>query len=196
MQNDDEKIIVKTLDLFKKFGVKSVSMDDIASALAVSKKTLYTHFDSKDLLIEKTIFYIFTEHFKKIDRILEKDLSPLQKIILIYRYGINQMISYDPAFYFELKKYHISAHKHYEGHKNDIIFKTILGLLKEAQELNEIRQDVNLNLFCEIHLYKIDEILADPDFNTQYSTQQMLNHLVIYNLRGIVVDPVLFSYLP
>ena len=84
MQSADKKIIIKTLDLFKKYGVKSVSMDDIASALAVSKKTLYTHFDSKDLLIEKTIFYIFTEHFKKIDRILEKDLSPLQKIILIY----------------------------------------------------------------------------------------------------------------
>jgi|TARA_R100000479_G_scaffold156694_1_gene93251 AcrR family transcriptional regulator len=196
MQSADKKIIIKTLDLFKKYGVKSVSMDDIASALAVSKKTLYTHFDSKDILIEETICYVFTEHFKKIDRILEKDLSPLQKIILIYRYGINQMISYDPAFYFELKKYHISAHKHYEGHKNDIIFKTILGLLKEAQELNEIRQDVNLNLFCEIHLYKIDEILADPDFNTQYSTQQMLNHLVIHNLRGIVVDASLISYLP
>ena len=196
MQSADKKIIIKTLDLFKKYGVKSVSMDDIASALAVSKKTLYTYFDSKDLLIEETICYIFTEHFKKIDRILEKDLSPLQKIILIYRYGINQMISYDPAFYFELKKYHISAHKHYEGYKNDIIFKTILGLLKEAQEVNEIRQDVNLNLFCEIHLYKIDEILADPDFNAQYSTQQMLNHLVIHNLRGIVVDPSLISYLP
>ena len=163
-------------------------MDDIAKALAVSKKTLYTHFDSKDLLIEKTICYIFTEHFSKIDRILEKKLSPLQKIILIYRYGINQMVSYDPAFYFELKKYHVSAHKHYEEYKNNIIFKTILGLLKEAQEVNEIKQDVNLNLFCEIHLFKIDEILADPEFNTQYSTQQMLNHLVVHNLRGIVID--------
>ncbi|RFN59268.1 TetR/AcrR family transcriptional regulator [Marixanthomonas ophiurae] len=193
MQDDNKKIIIKTLELFKKYGVKSVSMDDIAKALAVSKKTLYTYFDSKDLLIKDTICYVFTEHFSKIDRILEKDLSPLQKIILIYRYGINQMVSYDPAFYFELKKYHISAHKHYEKYKNEIIFETILGLLKEAQEVNEIRQDLNLNLFCEIHLFKIDEILADPEFNTQYSTQQMLNHLVVYNLRGIVIDASLID---
>lgn len=193
MQSEDKKIITKTLELFKKYGVKSVSMDDIASALAVSKKTLYTHFSSKDLLIEKTISYIFNEHFKKIDRILEKNSSPLQKIILIYRYGINQLITYDPAFYFELKKYHLSAHNHYETYKRKIIFDIILGLLKEAQEVKEIRQDVNLNLFCEIHLFKIDEILADPEFNSQYSTQQMLNHLVIHNLRGIVVDASLID---
>ncbi|PVW15252.1 TetR/AcrR family transcriptional regulator [Marixanthomonas spongiae] len=193
MQSEDKKIITKTLELFKKYGVKSVSMDDIASVLAVSKKTLYTYFDSKDLLIEKTICYIFTEHFNKIDRILEKEMSPLQKIILIYRYGINQLITYDPAFYFELKKYHLSAHNHYETYKRTIIFDIILGLLKEAQEVEEIRQDVNLNLFCEIHLFKIDEILADPEFNTQYSTQQMLNHLVIHNLRGIVVDTSLID---
>jgi len=193
MQNDDKKIIIKTLELFKKYGVKSVSMDDISTALAVSKKTLYTHFDSKDLLIEKTICFIFKEHFNKINRILEKEGSPLQKIILIYRYGINQLVSYDPAFYFELKKYHVSAHKHYEAYKSDIIFKTILGLLKEAQEVDEIRKDVNLKLFCEIHLFKIDEILADPDFNTQYSTQQMLNHLVIHNLRGVVVEASLID---
>ena len=187
MQNDDKLIITKTLKLFKNYGVKSVSMDDIAKALAISKKTLYAHFSSKDFLIEKTICYIFSEHFNKIDRILEKEISPLQKIILIYRYGINQLVSYDPAFYFELKKYHISAHNHYEAYKKEIIFETILGLLQKAQDLGEIKKEVNLHLFCEIHLYKIDEILANPEFNSRYSTQQMLNHLIVHNLHGIVL---------
>ena len=186
MNSEQKKIITKTIILFKKYGVKSVSMDDIANEFAMSKKTLYTLFDSKDNLIEKTICYIFSEHFKKIDRILEKEISPLQKVILVYRYGINQMVTYDSAFYFELKKYHLSAHNHYEENKNQIIFETILGLLQEAQNIGEIKQEVNLQLFCELHLFKIDEIISNPNFNTRYTTQQMLNHLIVHNLDGIV----------
>ena len=57
MNSEQKKIITKTITLFKKYGVKSVSMDDIANEFAMSKKTLYTLFDSKDNLIEKTICY-------------------------------------------------------------------------------------------------------------------------------------------
>ncbi|RMA66109.1 TetR/AcrR family transcriptional regulator [Ulvibacter antarcticus] len=189
MQNERDRIIIKTLALFKKYGVKSVSMDDIAHELSISKKTLYVHFGSKELLIEQTVNYIFSEHFKKIGRILEKIISPLEKIILIYHYGINRLLSYDPAFYSELKKYHVATHICYENNKKTIVFDIIQGLLEEAQKVNEIRKDVNLELFCQLHLYKIDKILANPDFNNHYGTQQMLNHLIIFNLRGILVKP-------
>ena len=189
MDNESKSIITKTLTLFKKFGVKSVSMDDISHELSISKKTLYVHFESKNDLIGQTVEYIFRVHFMKIDRILEKEISPLQKIILIYRYGINQLITYDPVFYAELKKYHQATHDCYEHNRKKIVFDIILGLLEKAQKVNEVRSDVNLKLFCELHLYKIDLILAEPDFNQQYSTQQMLNHLIVFNLRGILVDP-------
>lgn len=168
-------------------------MDDISSDLNISKKTLYTFFKSKNCLVKETIDSIFDGHFKTIDRIIAKEKTPIEKVILIYRYAINQVIAYDSAFFFELKKYHVQSHKQYEQKRREIVFNRILGLLEEAQKAGEIRKDVNLNLFCELHLLKLDSFLKDNDFKSKYAPQELLSHLVINNLRGILTDPTLLK---
>ena len=50
-----EQIISKSKDMFLKLGFKSVTMDDIASEMGISKKTIYKYFSNKDDLIENTI---------------------------------------------------------------------------------------------------------------------------------------------
>ena len=59
-----EKIIHKASDLFLSYGFKSVTMDDLANALGISKKTIYQNFDNKTKLVEATSLYIFNKVFK------------------------------------------------------------------------------------------------------------------------------------
>ncbi|NTW32950.1 MAG: TetR/AcrR family transcriptional regulator, partial [Bacteroidetes bacterium] len=54
-----EEIIKKVLELYMKFGIKSVSMDDAARELGISKKTLYQYFKDKDELVKKVVAYPF-----------------------------------------------------------------------------------------------------------------------------------------
>ncbi len=164
-------------------------MEDSCETLKISKKTLYQHFRSKKELLAKTVEFIFNRHFEKINRILEKDISALEKFVLIYRYGIQQMVKYDPAFFHEMKKYHHEAHCQYEEKRKEIVFHMIKGLLEEAQKDGEIRAEVNLDLFCELYLSKMDTVLVSRDLKEKYPKKELLNHLIIYNLRGIATHP-------
>lgn len=193
MSNDKKYILDKVLLLFKNYGVKSVSMDDISSSLNISKKTLYTFFESKNCLVKEAIACIFTNHHQKINRVLSKNISPIEKVILIYKYAINQLVSYDSAFFFELKKYHKQSHKEYECYRREIVYDQIIGLLKAAQKEGDVRKDVNLNLFSELHLLKLDTFMKDNDFISKYTPNELLNHLIINNLRGILTNPKLLK---
>lgn len=64
-----KKTILKTsLELFVKHGFKTVTMDEIANELGISKKTIYLHFRSKDELITKTVDYIIDSAMDKKER--------------------------------------------------------------------------------------------------------------------------------
>lgn len=193
MSEHKKHILEKTLSLFKSYGVRSVSMDDISSNLNISKKTLYTFFDSKNCLVKETIICIFDSHYKKVNRIIAKDIAPIEKVILIYRYAIHQIISYDSAFFFELKKYHKQSHKDYEVYKREIVFNKIISLLEEAQKEGDVRKDVNLKLFSELHLLKLDVLVKDHNFSSKYTPNEIINHLIINNLRGILTNPNLLK---
>lgn len=193
MQKENEHTTKRILALFKKYGVRSVSMDTIASELGISKKTLYERYQSKDHLIEESISFIFKKHFLVLDSILNQTSPPIQKVIEIYHYGIKQMMSYDLAFYAELRKYHPDCFALYQTNKKTILFDIIKELLEEAQQQKDIRKDINLQLFCELHLYKIDEVIASSEFAKQYAMQEILDHLVIHPIRGILTDPTLLE---
>lgn len=189
MEDVKRHIIETAEEQFRLYGTKSVSVEDICDTLKISKKTLYQHFRSKKQLLTETIEFIFNSHFEKMNRILEKEISALEKFVLIYRYGIQQMVTYDPAFFHEMKKYHHEAHSQYEKKRKEIVFSNVKGLLEEAQNDGEIRPEVNLTLFCELYLSKMDTILASGDLKEKYPKKDLLNHLIIYNLRGIATHP-------
>src|SRR5204863_3766378 len=68
-----EKIIKKAGELFLKVGFKSITMDDIAREMGISKKTIYKHFENKELLIEATTEVVHTEVHQAIDEIMSKN---------------------------------------------------------------------------------------------------------------------------
>jgi len=193
MQSENEHTTKRILALFKRYGVRSVSMDTIANELGVSKKTLYERYKSKDHLIEESIAFIFKRHFLFLETLLKQEIPPFQKVIEIYRYGIKQMMTYDIAFYAELRKYHPECFSLYQANKNTVVFGIIKGLLEEAQQQKAIRKEVNLNLFCELHLYKIDEVIANSEFSKLYAMEVLLDHLIIHPIRGILTDPLLMD---
>ncbi|QNK77394.1 TetR/AcrR family transcriptional regulator [Winogradskyella sp. PAMC22761] len=183
-----EDILRNIVPVFKSYGVKSITMDDVSRHLGISKKTLYVHCKSKDDLVEKSIDSIFKIHHAVFDKILKRDISPLKKIILLYRYGIRQLSSNSTTFYLELKKYYPKAFKKYQVERDYITYTIVLDLLKEAQKTGVIIPEVDLKLFCLLNIYKIDVLLLNQELSHEFTVTQIVDHLVVYNLRGILKD--------
>ena len=74
-----EKIIAKASDLFLKLGFKSVTMDDIAGEMCISKKTIYKYFCNKELLIEESTALVHKEVHQIIDNIVVKNHNAIEE---------------------------------------------------------------------------------------------------------------------
>ena len=131
------KIIHLALSLFKQYGTKSTTMEDIADALKISKKTLYMYFHSKKELLQATLDHNFALHERKIVEILSQDFTSLEKFMRIYEYAISFLVTYHPSYFYDIKKYHREIDKSYETRKKEMISNRILALLQKAQEDGE-----------------------------------------------------------
>ena len=55
----EKSIVVTSTELFLTLGFKSVTMDDIAEEMKISKKTIYTFFANKEALIQSVVFSMY-----------------------------------------------------------------------------------------------------------------------------------------
>ena len=78
-----DKILQKAADMFLSLGFKSVTMDDIASELGMSKKTIYSHFSTKRKLVEASTFYVLDRVNETICSILDANYDPIEETFTI-----------------------------------------------------------------------------------------------------------------
>ncbi|RSK41656.1 TetR/AcrR family transcriptional regulator [Mangrovimonas spongiae] len=171
---------------FTAFGSKRFTMDELASTLGISKKTIYKFYNSKEDLVVDSVSFLVTDFEKTVSDIITKQQDPLVCIIEIYKHGFERLKHFKPSFIFGLKKYYPKANQVFDAFRDNIVNNTIYGLLQQAQQKEFISNDVNLNLFCELYFNRFEEMAFKNNalFET-YSNTELLNHFVIFNLKGI-----------
>ncbi len=181
-----ERLLECSITNFIKFGSKRFTMDELAFELGISKKTIYTYFKNKEILVSESLSFLIEKIKREIDIRLLKHDDPIVKIIEIYRVGFEYFNSFKPSFIFGLKKYYPKADDVFETFRNEIVFEKIYNLLVEAKQQKLIKEDVNLRLVCELYFLRIDSIIYKSNgFFERFTNKELLEHLVIYNLKGI-----------
>src|SRR5690606_34505129 len=108
-----ERIRQQAKKLIMQYGVRSISMDDIAGSLGISKKTIYLYYADKDELVEAVVGDLIRYN----QRICEGDRHQAENAIhelYLARIGVGEMLStINPSLLFELQKYHPAAYKQF-----------------------------------------------------------------------------------
>ncbi len=121
-----DRIIQKATDLHFKYGIKNVTMDQIATDLGISKKTIYQYFENKQDLVKQTIDYIFDQIQTQIDKICLMKLNPYEELISV-RNVIKEMLRKSQhTSQYQLQKYYPEIAKSLEERK----FKSIMECLE------------------------------------------------------------------
>ena len=187
---DKKNILVYAIKNFTKFGSKRFSMDELASNLGISKKTLYKHFNSKEKLVKESLQYYLGNIKANVDNyILENpnEEKPLTTIIFIYKQGLITFQEINPSFLHGLNKYYPKAYKVYSQLKHGIVWDVVCPLLQKAQQLNQVRSNVNVELVCTLFLSRMEEtVYSKANLFDEYSIHELLDHIIINNLRGIL----------
>lgn len=185
-----KQLLEYAIENFTKFGSKRFSMDDLAQSLAISKKTIYRYFGSKEELVQESLgFYLDKIRANITDHIRENpnEQEPLSTIIHIYGQGLIALQEFNPSFLHGLAKYYPLAFEDYNQFKSDIVWDIVCPLLKKAQDLGQVRANVKVELVCQLFLSRLeDTVYSKTDLFDQYTLAELLDHIVINNLRGIL----------
>jgi len=120
------KIIQKSADLHFQYGIKNVTMDQIAKELGISKKTIYQYFENKTELVQQTVGYIFDKIQTEIDKICLMKLNPYEELLSVRKVIREMLIKSANVPHYQLKKYYPEIAKTLEEKK----FKSIMECLE------------------------------------------------------------------
>lgn len=183
--NRDE-ILIKTIPLFQRMGIKYLTQRKLVEELRISKGTFYQHFANRDQLVELVVKKLIQDLRSSIEEIVAMKENPLIKIAKVYDASISFSIKFSSCFYLDLKKYHSEINIELERFKFELINQYILKLFIVAKQKGYLHEGINLNLVCEIHLFRIKDFLENSLFHGKADYPDLFNSLIINNLRGTV----------
>src|ERR1041384_3520028 len=123
--NTRVRIRDKAKELFLRFGIRSVSMDDIAAQLGMSKKTIYQYFTDKDELVEAVIVHKINQMQKECTDSRKDAKDAVHEIFLVMERIIDQLRNMNPMIIYDLEKFHFRAFQRFSEHKNKFLAKMI-----------------------------------------------------------------------
>lgn len=182
-----DRILIRSRDLFMKYGIRSVSMDDIASEMGISKKTIYQYFADKEELVAEVIECKIGESQKQCDKdkynaenAIDETFRAMEMVELMFRHM-------NPAVILDLKKYHPKAYDKFLKHKNDYLYNTIRHNLTRGIQEGLYRPELNVDIIAR---FRIESMLMplDPVFysGNKLSLADVEHQIIEHYLFGIV----------
>ena len=181
-----ERILLKAHDLFNKYGIRSVSMDDIAAQLGMSKKTLYQYYADKEELVN-AVFTRILEGNK--DRCLgDRKLSEnaVHEIFMAFDMMQEMFSKMNPVVIFDLHKYHPQVYAKFHEHKSTFLYNMIRTNLEKGVKEELYRPEIDVDVITR---YRIESVFIPfnsevfPNNRTHLvQIEQQVNDHFIYGL--------------
>lgn len=175
-------------DLVMKYGVRTVSMDDIAAAVGMSKKTLYQYYQDKEELVKAVVDTVIEENQCVCSGFVEKANDAIHEIFLSIEMMVEMFSEMNPTVLFELQKYHPLAYNTFHKHKMEFIYRCIMDNIERGKKEELYREDVNTEVLCR---YRIESMFIpfNPEFQRSLNKYRLLEieeQIILNFLFGMV----------
>ena len=182
-----EKILQKASQLFLDLGFKSVTMDDLAHEMGISKKTIYFHFENKTKLVEEATMHVFCEISNGIDQIRGQEKNPIEELYEIKKFVMSRLKDEKASPQYQLQKYYPKIfdtlkNKQYEKMQHCVVNNIERGLAQGIYRPNIDVQFIARFYFAGANIIK-DATLFPPE---SFTTTALMENFLEYHLRGIV----------
>lgn len=146
------RVLTKSHELFMLYGIRSVSMDEIANHLGMSKKTIYQYFKDKDALVEGVINIEIEMHQDQFGKYASISENAIHEIFLTLD-TVQEMLKHmNPSVMFDLQKYHSTAFEKFRTHKNTFFYDIIKANIERGKQEGLFRVDIDVDLLTRYRL--------------------------------------------
>jgi AcrR family transcriptional regulator len=181
------KIIETATSLFLNLGFKSVTMDDIAEKMAISKKTIYTHFENKTELVEASSLFIFEQISKIITQIEAEKVNPIEETFKIKEIISHYLKGEKTSPEYQLKKYYPKIYAILDIKKKEIINTCFKDSIARGIADGFFRADLNIDMISKFYYLCITGIKQDELFINDPINDVMQAYLE-YHIRAIATE--------
>jgi AcrR family transcriptional regulator len=186
MDTTSEFILNEAEKLFMKYGMKSVTMDDIAKHLAISKKTIYANFKDKDDLVFSLIARIQKDDECKVKQATLTSSNAVEEIFLMMDCVKEILANINPIVFYDLEKYHHKTYKMMMDFHQTHIYETVKTCLERGINENVFRDDMNTEILAQARVAQINWTFgSDLVRSGKYSMYEIVSQLTTHFLYGI-----------
>ncbi|MDQ3191380.1 MAG: TetR/AcrR family transcriptional regulator [Bacteroidota bacterium] len=170
-------------------GIKSMTMDDIARSMGMSKKTLYKSFKDKGDLVYQVLENHLEEDKTALDKICSSGLNAIDEMFEITKHVGEQIKDIHPSIHFDLEKYYPEAWQVFNDYKFNYIYSSVKANLEKGIKENLYRENLNASIVAKIHISRID-IMFDPKVFpvSEYKFGDVVTEMMRYHIRGIASE--------
>jgi TetR/AcrR family transcriptional regulator, cholesterol catabolism regulator len=189
------RILEKSQELFFRYGIKAVTMDEIARELGISKKTIYQHFSDKDAIVNECVKAHFEQERHDSEKMQAEAPDPIAEVVMGSEMMRQMLTNMNPSMFLDLKRYYPTAWQMFIDFKNGFILNIIRQNLLKGIDSGLYRTDLNVEILARLRNEEVEmgfdpQVFPNNKFNVLETQLSLLDHF----LRGIMTTEGLKLY--
>ncbi len=182
-----DRIKHKADELYRRYGIKSVTMDEIALQMGVSKKTIYQSFSDKNELVDEVVVDMLESNKNCCLVSITNSENAIHEVLLMMEAMKDMMSSLSPSFVFDIQRGHPSSFKKFDDFKSSFIFEILKANIERGKREGLYRPEVNSDVISKFRLNTMMLIYNEEIFpRNQYTVAELQNEMILYYLYGLV----------
>lgn len=180
------RIVKKADELFRRFGIRAVTLDDIANNLSISKKTIYQYFTDKDALVDEIMMAEFAQTNHECDLCKAKAKNAVEEIFLLMQHLDEDFRNLNPLILHDLKKFHHNTFIKFNQYMHENMIAMIADNLIRGREEGNYRTDFDVETMARFRMASVwltfdQEIFPASKFNLVKISHQIME-LFLYGI--------------
>jgi len=189
MNSKREEIIQKVRELYSRYGIRSVTMDDVVREVGISKKTLYQYFNDKSALVSAVIKCDAAIKMEDHDNALEGASNAIEMMLAFYDFQARMIRDYNPSLIYDLKKYYPEVHNDFLEAKREMIYENILSNLIRGKSEGLYREDLQEEVIAMLNLLRVEAFVNSAVVKAEeVLTGEFFKEMFKYHMYGIVSE--------
>jgi len=186
MKEKLDHILLQARSIFMRYGLKSVTMDDVCREMGISKKTLYQFVCDKQDLVKRTVEREVSENHAIVEGIVAQKLNAIDELVEITVKMAERLKHLNPSVAFDMQKYYPESWAVMVEYRSNFMVQAIYENTLRGQEQELFLKDFDPRIVARFYTLKL-EFLADADFaaNQKISAATIFFENLKYHIRGI-----------
>jgi len=185
----EQKIIADAIKVFMTYGIKSVTMDDIARHMRMSKKTLYQYVSDKNDLVTRCLQHDCHITEATVRDILSKDSNAIEENFEISKHIVEDLKNIHPSIFYDLEKYYPEAWNMMQNLRHEFVAVVMKHNMERGIKEGVYRKDLDVELMTKLWVARLNMIFDPTLFSlSEYNLVDVYRQMFIHHIRGIASD--------